>query len=129
MNAKRQVKAKAAPAKGPIGRRPRRSPRAVFWSVVLVLGCLGALGVVRVSTRVAVLDSMYRLSKAQSEHDKLANELEKLQLENAALAATARVDREAHRSLGLSPAPPERTVFVSAQPEAPEATALAANGS
>lgn len=115
MNVKRRVKTTSSPVeRGPIGRRPTRSPRAVFWSVVLVVACLGSLGVMRVYSRVVVLERMYRLSQAQSEHDKLAHELEMLKLEEAALAATARVDRESQRSLGLRPATAERTVRVPA---------------
>lgn len=136
MNVKRRVKTNpASQERGPIGRRPTRSPRAVFWSVVIVLACLGSLGVMRVYSRVVVLERMYRLSQAQSEHDKLVHELEMLRLEEAALAATARVDRESQRTLGLRPATAERTVTVPADTRDdaakiasnPTSTTLAAN--
>lgn len=107
---KKQV-AQAKPMR-PIGRRPVRSPRKMFWTTVAVCLWVGGLGVSRVWLRVSVLDKMYRLSQAQSEHDRLVNEREKLRLEEAALAATARVDRESQRSLGLRPAPAARTVVL-----------------
>jgi len=137
MNVKRKAKTSSSPVeRGPIGRRPARSPRAVFWSVVLVVACLGSLGVMRVYSRVVVLERMYRLSQAQAEHDKLVHELEMLRLEEAALAATARVDRESQRTLGLRPATAERTVPVPAEAvdtttkivaSNPSSTTLAAN--
>lgn len=99
----------------------------MFWSVVLVLACLGALGVGRVWLRVVVLDRMYRLSQAQAEHDALAKELEKLQLEEAALSSASRIDRESHRSLGLSSAPADRTVIVARPAVGSEESTLVAN--
>lgn len=99
----------------------------MFWSAVVVLACLGALGVGRVWLRVVVLDRMYRLSQAQSEHDALANEIEKLQLEEAALASASRVDRESQRTLGLRPASSDRTVFVAKSSSGPEESTLVAN--
>lgn len=99
----------------------------MFWSAVLVLACLGALGVGRVWLRVVVLDRMYRLSQAQAEHDALANEIEKLQLEEAALSSASRVDRESQRTLGLRPAPADRTVLVGKSSVDSDESTLVAN--
>jgi len=108
--------------RAPIGRRPKNEGRKTFWALAAAAAVLGVFGVAHTWTRVAVLERKYQLSHAQVEHERLTNELEKLQLEAETYESQTRIELAARSPLNMAkPAPTnvivvERTVAPRAAP-------------
>ncbi len=99
--------------------RVRRSLVAAFLvSAVLVLGCLGVVGL-----RVQQVHLAYQIERLHHERAELASVLRQLEVEVATLQAPGRVEQRA-RQLGL--VAPERAQIRLAREYAPAGTGLAA---
>ncbi len=97
----------------------RRSLVAAFLvSAVLVLGCLGVVGL-----RVQQVHLAYQIERLHHERAELASVLRQLEVEVATLQAPGRVEQRA-RQLGL--VAPERAQIRLAREYAPAGTGLAA---
>jgi cell division protein FtsL len=84
---------------------------------VLLAALFAAVGILHVTSRVLVVDTGYRLSKAESEGRSLTRENDRLKLELATLKAPARLERLAREQLGMMM--PPGSAVVSLQPELP----------
>lgn len=111
----------------PIGRRPKKEGRKTFWAVASAAAVLAVLGVAHTWTRVAVLERKYELSHAQVEHERLTNELEKLQLEAATYESQIRIDQAAHAALNMAKPAPTNVMVVEHVVAPSPKSALAAN--
>jgi cell division protein FtsL len=87
--------------------RPRLFAGGVLWIVLL-----GALLAGVVAVNVAVLRLNLSLDSAEQERAQLKADIAGVRAELSSASATARIERAALGELGLSPADPESTVYV-----------------
>ena len=90
----------------------------IFLAAVLVVCALGLVASQHRARKIFI-----DLERAQNHSRDLAVQWDQLQLDQNVLATASRIDSKARKGLSMQPAPPQRTLYLTIEPQ-PEKTAM-----